>query len=194
VKGMSNKQTQEVLKWFGLISAILGGIWTIGTYFAARTKEQNAYVFQQQTAFYLDAVQSAATLAVALDPASKDKEAIDPQTLKAARQKFEQLYWGDMVVVEDRRVEIAMVRLRDCLLKNGNDCSRAATDQDGKPISQEVLSKLKEPIMLNLALELAACARSALQTDRDIKFGAKEIALTVCPYDSRPFWATRIWH
>ena len=147
-----------------------------------RTKEQNEAVFNDQASIYLDVSQAAATLALAVDPDSDDAKAIESGTVKKARQEFEQFYWGKMVVVEDRRVEIAMVKFRECLLAKGKNCERGDEDQHGNPIREEVIGKLDDPTLLDLSLELSACMRSALE-HRKIEFGAVEQALTFCPYD-----------
>lgn len=190
-----------VIKWLGVIGVLLGGGWTIYTYHnqqkelqaqqraaheadaSARRKELNSFVFQQQTTLYLDAARAASTLATALDPQSDLPTSITHQKLEEERQRFEQLYWGDLVVVEDRRVEIAMVTFRECLIKNGKNCKRGNENQNGQPISKAVSIKLDDPGLLNFSLELSACIRSALQEDREIQFGAKKDALTICPYD-----------
>src|ERR1700675_2171641 len=87
-----------VFKWFGLVAVLASAWWTIHTYNEARTKDQNAVIFQRQAALYFDAAQAAATIATALDPDSDDTTVIDPKTLKTERERFEQLYWGELVI------------------------------------------------------------------------------------------------
>jgi hypothetical protein len=193
-----------VFKWFGLVAVLASAYWTVHSYNQsraselvqqqytqkqdeqARTKDLNAFIFQHQATLYFDAARSAATLADALDPYSDNRTAIDAKTLKAERERFDQLYWGELVVVEDRRVEMAMIAFRECMLLDGKKCESPTKDQYSKDIDPAVLKKAGSPLLVNLALQLAACTRSALQKDREISFGAVEPANTVCPYDGQP--------
>jgi len=154
------------------VLAILGSaVWTLIIYLGDRHKEVNAFVFQQQTTLYLDAARSAATLATSKNDTK----------LKDARERFDQLFYGELVVVEDRRVELAMISFRRCLVMNNKECDRVETNQYQQPIAPV---KLAIPAQLdNLSLELAACIRSALQQDRKIQFGNVKNAETSCPYD-----------
>lgn len=199
-----------IFKWLGLAGAIFAAMWTAYTYRQSRatdlqhdkeireenkkshTKDQNSFIFQHQASLYFDAANSAAILALGFDPNGRDKGVENATSLATARQKFEELYWGDLVIVEDRRIEMAMVAFRECLLKKGVECKRPEISQDSKPISKEVLSELGEPILQNLSLELAACMRSSLQDERGIEFedltdmqmaGEVRKRSAVCPYD-----------
>jgi hypothetical protein len=206
-----------VFKWISLLVVIAGAGWTLYTYridraedadkrqreraldldsrteeIRAHTKDQNAFIFQRQASLYFEAAQSAATLATALDPASRHKQSISLKTLKDRGERFQQLYSSELVVVEDRRVEMAMVAFRHCLDDKGRDCTRPSVNQDAKLIDPQVIARLGKAGLLNLSLELAACMRSALQEDRgidlgDLKYGdverdARRIS-SVCPYD-----------
>ena len=198
----THRKWDIIFKWFGLVGVLAGGWWTVYTYRhsrdseleqqkytqkkdeEARTKEQNSFIFQHQANLYFEAARTAATLATALDPASDDRRAMGSSTLAKDRERFEQLYWGELVVVEDRRVEMAMVAFRSCLQNHGKKCERPQVNQHGQPIDPTLLKKVGEEATLSrLALELAACTRSALQEDRKIQFGAVQVALSVCPYD-----------
>jgi hypothetical protein len=197
----AQRKWDVIFKWFGLIGVLVGGWWTVHTYIDGknremnqqkyvqgkdeedRTKEQNGFVFERQASLYLEVSRSAATIAIALDPYSDSKKVIDAKTLKEARERFEEIYWGELAVVEDRRVEIAMVAFRDCLQNNGENCERPHNNQYEKPMDKSVVLQLDDPILRNFALELAACTRSALMKDRGIRFGQVEQALTFCPYD-----------
>jgi hypothetical protein len=55
---------------------------------------------ERQLRLYTEATQAAATLAT-----SKETDELDE-----ARKKFWSLYWGELALVEDKRVEAAMVR------------------------------------------------------------------------------------
>jgi hypothetical protein len=85
------------------------------------------------------------------------------------------------VIVEDRRVEIAMIAFYDCLANDGKKCERPKLNQYNKPV--EPAQVKGEPTLRILALDLAACTRSALKKDRNIEFGEVRPAETTCPYD-----------
>jgi hypothetical protein len=191
----------HIFNWLGLLAVLASGYWTVITYrdgraselaqqmenhkkdAEARTKDQNSFVFQRQATLYFDAARSAATIANAIDPTSGQDRVVDAKTLQAERKRFEQLYWGELVVVEDRRVELAMIAFRKCLQKNGQNCDPVSVNQFLRNIDPELIKRLGPPGLLNFALELSACTRSALEKDRQIEFGDLESPLTVCPYD-----------
>lgn len=132
-------------------------------------KELNAYVFERQTDLYLEAARNAATIATSAD-AKPDPKAVDD-----AKRRFKQLYWGDLVVVEDRRIEIAMIVFEDCM--DNNHCTR-----EGRPVKKDL--QPDTATIQNFSLELAACIREGLEKDRHIDFGTLTGKLsTVCPYD-----------
>ena len=172
-----------IFKWMGLYAVLLSAWWTVHTYNQGRTKEQNSFVFQHQATLYFEATRAAATLAMALDTASDDDQAMSSDSLKAERERFEQLYWGELGAVEDRLIELAMMSFRSCLMQDGKNCEREEINQFGKPISKDVLKKLHDPLLLNMSLELAACTRTALEEDRGISLGATKQAAAICPYD-----------
>jgi len=187
-----------IFKWFGLVAVLASAWWTVHKYRGdralelaqqayaqqkdeeARTKDQNAFVFQHQATLYLDAAKAAATIATAIDPNAKDQKAISAKTLNDARERFAQLYWGELVIVEDRRVELAMISFQRCLLQKGINCVRVDKNEYDKPIKPDTEV---EPTLQNLSLEIGACIRTALQEGRRIQFGQVKSAITTCPYD-----------
>jgi hypothetical protein len=60
---------------------------------------------ERQLRLYTEATQAAAALATSKDPAELD----------AANERFWSLYWGELALVEDARVEAAMVRFGQAL-------------------------------------------------------------------------------
>jgi hypothetical protein len=157
----------------GAFVVIVSALWTLHTYNDARTKEQNSYIFQRQAALYFDAAQTAATIAISKDP----------QKLAPALERFNELYAGEMVIVEDRRVELAMIAVHNCLPDNAKMCVRPTKNQNNKDIDAKKLELLGQESLYEFSLELAACTRNALQDDREISFGKVQPAKTVCPYD-----------
>ena len=70
-----------------------------------RRVEATRPFLDRQLKLYTDATQAASTMAT-----SKSLEEVD-----AAKNRFFQLFWGELVMVEDRRVESAMVDFRDAI-------------------------------------------------------------------------------
>jgi hypothetical protein len=179
-------------KWIGLIGVLASAWWTVHKYREdkateatkseeARKREQDSFILQHQATLYFDASRAAATLAT-----SKDAK-----NLHDARERFNQLYWGELVTVEDRRVELAMIAFQNCLLKRDKDknatCERVSVNEYDQPLNLEKLSKDSEPVLENLSLEIGACTRTALKNAWKIEFGLERAstkqAITTCPYD-----------
>ena len=180
-----------IFKWFGLAAVLASALWTVYKYRqdrevdldhqkqgaealeSTRKNELNSYIFQDQAKLYFDAARTAATLAMSKDP----------KRLRDAGERFNELFYGKLVVVEDRRVELAMIAYRDCWRIGGKDCWRIKENQYGKPIDPAKLFNYGPPVPDNFSLELAACVRSALQEDRGIQCGHIKEAKTTCPYE-----------
>jgi len=197
----THRRWDIVFKWLGLVSVLASAAWTVHSYNQsraleleqqkytqqkdeeARTKDQNSFVFQHQATLYFDTARAAATIATALDPNALDRKTVTAKALIDARERFAQLYWGELVIVEDRRVELAMITFQRCLLKNGKNCARADVDEYGKRLEPEKLNAGGDANLQNLSLEIGACVRTALQEGRKIQFGQVKSAITACPYD-----------
>jgi hypothetical protein len=181
-----------IVKIVGLVALIASGMWTLYKFrqdheedinhsreseyrdTVARKQELNRFVFEKQASLYFDAADAAATIASTDDKAS----------IKAARVRFYQLYWGEMPLVEDERVQLAMVAFKACLESDRTPCERIVKiNQNLKPLSQETLDTLPTPDLKNLSLQLAACMRSALTHDRGISFGEIIDPRVTCPYE-----------
>jgi hypothetical protein len=93
------------IKLITAVLAIIGAGMGLWKYFDAAEKEFRKPYWERQISFYFQATSSAAILATSHDQ----------KTLKEAEAKFWELYWGPLALVEDRRVEAAMVRYGDCL-------------------------------------------------------------------------------
>lgn len=190
----THRKWDIIFKWIGLFAVLASAWWTVHKYREdrsfelkqleeARTKDQNSFIFQHQATLYFDASRAAATLATSIDPKASDAKAIDAKTLRNARERFAQLYWGELVIVEDRRVELAMIAFQRCLLKEGVACERVNVNQYERPIDTKKLDAESKPTLQNLSLEIGACTRTALQEGRGIRFGQVKSAITTCPYD-----------
>lgn len=78
-----------------------------------RRVEASRPFLDKQLTLYTDATRAAATIATSKSP----------EEIAAARGKFFLLFWGELVMVEDRHVESAMVEFRNALIagKEGAD-------------------------------------------------------------------------
>ena len=103
------------IKATATIIALLGAIIGIWKYSDTVEKEFRKPFWEQQVALYFDATSAASTLASSLDSTALFK----------AKEKFYELYYGPLAVVEDTEVEAAMVRFDRCLqaLETGS-CTR----------------------------------------------------------------------
>ena len=140
-------------------------------------------IFQHQAAMYFDMARVSATIAIGTGPDPDQRKEISPKTLQEAETRFEQLYFGELVAVEDHSIELAVLSFRDCWQSKGRNCEREKVDQYGQPLKAPVVAELGATTLQDLSLEIAACIRSALQEDRKISFGNIKSAETTCPYD-----------
>ena len=102
------KSLEAWIKILTLVGAVVAFIW--GAYQFLSTQRAQADTrrieatrpfLDRQLKLYTEATQAAATLATS----ASEKE------LSEARQRFWALYWGELALVEDKRVEAAMVQL-----------------------------------------------------------------------------------
>ncbi len=97
---------------------------------------------ERQLTLYLEASASAAKIATLSDGSERE----------AAKQRFRELYWGELAVVEDPGVERAMVAFGTVL----------RSEQANQPNSDS---------LLRAALDLAHAARDSLKTSWDADLG-----------------------
>ncbi|MDQ3012110.1 MAG: hypothetical protein M3X11_15555 [Acidobacteriota bacterium] len=127
---LQNKKWELFFKWIGLLTVVFGIAWPVFQYTktlqqaeadrqgraekdteqrekaikTARREAQRPFL-ELQLKLYVEAVTVAGRLATLENGAERE----------AARKRFYQLYWGELSVVEDREVEIAMVRFNQAL-------------------------------------------------------------------------------
>src|SRR5215469_2333436 len=120
----ANRKWTIIIRVLTLIGLLGGGLWTVYTYREGRTKDENSVIFDHQARLYFDMTRAAATIAIGVGPDPDQRREIDKKTLLDAEARFEQLYFGEMVTVEDRRVELAVLAFRDCWQSKGRNCKR----------------------------------------------------------------------
>ncbi len=104
---MELQKIDQSIKALSLIGAVVTFAWGVYQFIAAqhgqsetRRIEATKPFLERQLKLYTDATQATATLATSSRP-----EEID-----AATKRFWSLYWGELALVEDQRVEAAMVQ------------------------------------------------------------------------------------
>lgn len=106
---MSLESTLQILTAIGAVIAFCWGAYqfllTQRGQAETRRVEATRPFLDKQLKLYTEATQAAATMATSKSP----------EEIRAARNKFFLLFWGELVMVEDRHVESAMVELRNAL-------------------------------------------------------------------------------
>lgn len=108
----SKMSLESMLKILTMIGTILAFCWGAYQFIVTqrgqaetRRIEATRPFLDRQLKLYTDATQATATMATST---SQDE-------IAAARRKFFLLFWGELVMVEDRNVESAMVEFRNAL-------------------------------------------------------------------------------
>lgn len=113
------ESTETLIKWVSVFVAVGGLLWGVTSFLItariqAETRQLEARkpFLERQLALYTEATQNAAILATSSDPDAIEK----------ARQRFWEIYWGELAMVEnggldskDGGVESAMVAFGQCL-------------------------------------------------------------------------------
>jgi hypothetical protein len=133
------------------LATVVGAVWIALTYFRSQKDVAIARLFESRKPFlelqlklYIETAQIAGKLAVA---------DIDKEEFKKALYRFWELYWSDLAVVEDKKVEQAMEKVGEALGKM----------QKGAP--REVLE--------DAVLDLAHALRDGIVTEWGAHVGTK---------------------
>jgi hypothetical protein len=99
-------------KLIATVGLVAGGGWSLITYLLGRKDQAKTAAIEAKKPFnekrldrYIQAVFAAATIATSTNQAEID----------SAKQRFWNLYWGELALFEDRNVESAMVKLGEAL-------------------------------------------------------------------------------
>ena len=108
-----DEKLESSIKIIGAFIALGGFIWGMFTYFDARERESETRrieatkpFLERQLQLYTEATQIAATLATVTT------DSIEAKTM----QRFWELYWGELALVESANVEYAMKNFGDGLI------------------------------------------------------------------------------
>ncbi len=115
---------EKTLKLVGVIVTLGGLALGVANYLATirrdvetRNLEARKQYLTRQLALYTEATQAAAKLATSQQ---------DSRAFAAAQQRFWELYWGELSMVENAEVEKAMKRMGDCLRGDCSGCTGRA--------------------------------------------------------------------
>ena len=102
-----SENIDQWVKALSLLGAVVAFAWGVIQFVASQQAQEETRrieatkpFLERQLRLYTEATQAAATLAT-----SKNRQELD-----AATKKFWSLYWGELALVEDKRVEAAMVQ------------------------------------------------------------------------------------
>ncbi len=131
---------EKLARWIAiaivLAVALWGGITMVSTFqtqIETRQIEARKPFLDRQLTLYTEATQVAAIIATSDDPVQ----------VAASRQRFFELYWGELSLVENRGVEIAMVNFRNCLMSK-DACSKDALQQASLKLAHACRESLAE--------------------------------------------------
>jgi hypothetical protein len=117
-----SRMVDALCKIVATIGLLLGGAWTLYTYFNARAAEAKTAIIEAKKPFldrrlqtYLDVIQTVSIMA------TKDKETDERRTATA---KFWALYHGPTVLVQTKEVQAAMDAIAQCV--RSQKCDREA--------------------------------------------------------------------
>ena len=113
-----SENIDQWVKALSLLGAVVAFAWGVIQFVASQQAQEETRrieatkpFLERQLKLYTEATQAAATLAT-----SKNRQELD-----AATKKFWSLYWGELALVEDKRVEAAMVQFGRAL-DAGSSC------------------------------------------------------------------------
>ena len=126
----------QAIKTLSIFGAVVTFAWGVFQYVEndkkqaeTRRIEATKPFLDRQLKLYTEATQSAATLATTEDPSER----------AAAIKRFWSLYWGELALVEDKRVEAAMVML-------GKGLEEKASQQELKQLSLKLAHAARESL------------------------------------------------
>lgn len=123
IRSLTEEQHRYVdllIKLVGMCGVILAFLWGLHQYNIQKHDAFKRHLWEQQLALYLEATKTASTIAYPRAFADESE-----QELLKAEERFWQLYYGEMIVIEDPAVGAAMVSFGYCLREfKLENCSR----------------------------------------------------------------------
>jgi hypothetical protein len=150
----------------GVIVAMIGAAWTLYTWDEVAVRESQKPFLEKQLQLYVEASKVAAKLTtlplrVAAGTAPED-------TWDWANRRFWELHWGELVVVEDIPVRVAMSRFGQQVQKveacrtRLEECSATPQSETCRTRSEECLDA--QAALKSLSLDLSRKIRASIQS------------------------------
>ena len=142
-----------VAKWIALFTVVCGGIYGFWQYKDVIEKDFRKPFWEKQLDHYFDASSAAATLATSCDQ----------EALALANSEFYRLFYGPLAIVEDSRVEQAMVAFHQALSSAGaTECGTPEL----KALSLQLAWSLRQSIGYTWHVELPVLERKRSEISR----------------------------
>jgi hypothetical protein len=100
---------EKAAAWLVLLGLAIPAIWVVYAFFVSGLQTSSQKYYELKLELYKEVTTVTATIATSTNE----------QEIRDAAFKFDALYWGRLVLVEDRAVETAMVNLRDLMIDPG---------------------------------------------------------------------------
>jgi hypothetical protein len=135
---------EKTVAWLVVLGFAIPTVWVVYKFFVEGIKGVAQPLFEKKLALYVEITQATSTIATSFDEAR----------IRAATSKFEELYWGELVLVEDGAVESAMVSFRDLI-----------ADADTPELKTEMLvaRSIDRKALRNASLDLGEACFDSLQ-------------------------------
>jgi hypothetical protein len=103
--------TKPTIAWLGLIALAVVTAWAVYTFFTKGLKDASQTYYGLKLELCKEVAQVTATIATS----------IKADEIRSAAFRFDALYWGQLVLVEDRALEAAMVSFRSLIASSETD-------------------------------------------------------------------------
>lgn len=134
----------------GVFVALIGAGWTLYTWDEIAVRESQKPFLEKQLQYYVEASKVAAKLAIL--PLQSPAGTAPEETWDWAKQRFWELHWGELVVVEDKDVRLAMAQF-------GRQVSEV---EKCRPRIEECLDA--QARLKSLSLDLSRAIRASIQS------------------------------
>lgn len=165
------------------IAALVSAIYPVYSYVDTRRLEARRPLLELQFDLYQEAVAVASRLGTVVCEA--DDRACVRGYLKDC-QRFLDLYWGQLAIVEDRRVEQAMIAFRRAF-KDRHEALCAPDHIDEIATRDKRTGDADGTPLAHLSLRLAHCVNASLQDSWGV-----DLLPEKCPIAGEAGWWTRI--
>lgn len=150
----------------GVVVAVIGAAWTLYTWNEVAVRESQKPFLEKQLQYYVEASKVAAKLTVL--PLKAPAGVATEDTWDWANRRFWELHWGELVVVEDKAVRVAMsqfgeqIRRVETCRSRLEECSATPQSETCRTRTEECLDA--QAALKSLSLDLARKIRASIQS------------------------------